>query len=222
MNSDPTIVPPRTPSHLNPWLTGICWAVLGAVLLAVSAAFLSKSAHRSGLPVYGRLPEFQLMERSGRTVRSADLKGKVWIADFIFTRCAGPCPVMTSNMARLQQELRNTPDLHLVSFSVDPEFDTPEVLVRYAQRFQAGDRQWLFLTGNVDMIRKIAEGFKITMARATGTSTAPLDPNAILHDTHFMLVDRHGQIRGYYESVEPDKPRHVAADALALLKEDAP
>lgn len=204
---------------LDPRRVWLIWTILIFALLGISAMYAWKSLRKSALPIYGDLPRFQLIERSGRTVTNQDLKGKVWIADFIFTRCAGPCPIMTASMSRLQRELQTTPDIQLVSFSVDPEFDTPEVLTRYAMRYQASTHQWFFLTGKTEVIRAIAQGFKVTMAKATGSDAANADPNAILHDTHFMLVDQRGRIRGYYESPEDGKPSPLLIDAQTLLKE---
>jgi protein SCO1 len=95
------------------------------------------SSEPTPLPVLAQLPDFRLLERSGKTLGLADLKGKVWIADFIFTRCPGPCPRMTSKMASLQRDLLNEDRVRLVSISVDPAFDTPEVLAKYAAQYQA-------------------------------------------------------------------------------------
>ncbi|MCH8052492.1 MAG: SCO family protein [Planctomycetes bacterium] len=136
-----------------------------------------------------------------------DLLGRVWIADFIFTSCAGPCPQMSRHMQRLQTDLADLKSLRLVSFSVDPERDTPEVLRTYGERYDADPQRWLFLTGPMDRIYDIAiKGFKITVEAAR-------ENNQIIHDTRFILVDAAGMIRGYYDS--------TSAEALERLRRDA-
>src|SRR5207245_4926542 len=95
---------------------------------------------------------FALTERSGKTVTDADLRGKVWVASFVFTRCTGPCPQVTATVARLQNELKDRADVRFVTFTVDPEHDRPEVLARYAANFNADADRWLFLTGDQEKI----------------------------------------------------------------------
>jgi cytochrome oxidase Cu insertion factor (SCO1/SenC/PrrC family) len=126
--------------------------------------------------VYGRVPEFSLIERSGRRVDAAALRGNVWIADFIYTRCTDTCPLQSAQMARLQTEYRDDPDLRLVSITVDPERDTPQVLARYAARFGADPARWLFLTGEKTAIFRLArEGFRLGVEEPAGTEQSPLD-----------------------------------------------
>lgn len=157
---------------------------------------------------YGSAPQFELTERSGRTVTSADLRGKVWIADFIFTRCLGPCPEMTSKMRRLQDMLAGVPDVVLTTFTVDPQHDTPEVLREYAAAKGADPQRWLFLTGSIEALDAVqVKGFRIGMAG-----------ESIHHSTSFVLVDREGRIRGYYDSNESGVLEKLAADAAALAK----
>lgn len=103
------------------------------------------------------LPEFSLVERSGKKITLAELRGKVWIADFIYTNCADTCPLQTADMAKLQEHWINESDLELVSFSIDPERDTPRVLLRYAARFKADAKRWLFLTGGKKEIARLVE-----------------------------------------------------------------
>src|SRR5207249_82727 len=99
------------------------------------------------LPDIGPVRPFSLIERSGQTVEHSDLLGKVWVAGFVFTRCSGSCPQISATMARLQKELAGQPDVVLVSFTVDPEYDTSKVLREYAESYQADPKRWLFLTG---------------------------------------------------------------------------
>lgn len=161
------------------------------------------------LPVLARLPDFRLTERSGQQLGLADLKGKVWIADFIFTRCPGPCPRMSSRMADLQRDLRSEEALRLVSISVDPEFDTREVLVKYADRYEADEGRWFFLTGDKTAIHQLAK---------SGFLVGGVD-DVTLHTTRFVLIDRQGRVRGYYSSSDEEDLRKLGTDARVLLRE---
>jgi protein SCO1 len=161
------------------------------------------------LPVLAQLPDFRLLERSGEELGLVDLKGKVWIADFIFTRCPGPCPRMSSRMASLQRDFRGKEDLRLVSISVDPEFDTREVLAKYAAQYQAEAGRWFFLTGGKAAIHQLAK---------SGFLVGGVD-DVTLHTTRFVLIDRQGRVRGYYSSSDEEDLRKLGNDARALLRE---
>lgn len=166
------------------------------------------------LPVLGDLPAFSLTERGGTTIGAADLHGNVWIADFVFTRCPDFCPALTARMAHLQTLLPADDDpVRLVSFSVDPTHDTPEVLATYAAR--AGARPtWLFLTGPRDAVATLLrDGFHVAYAD-DGPPTSP-----ITHSDRFVLVDRQLRIRGYYHGTEPADVDRLARDARALRAE---
>ena len=192
----------------------LIWGFLVAVLLAVAAAAVFQWLRRpEPLPVYGRLPEFSLVNRDGRTVRLVDMMGKAWVADFVFTRCPASCPMMSARMARLERDLPEDLAVRLVSISVDPAHDTPEVLEGYAERFQAPDR-WLFLTGEKEAVRSLCvEGFKLglDMEPAPG-----MGPEPILHSTRFVLVDGEGRIRGYYEAFDEASTEKLRDDLLRL------
>lgn len=169
-----------------------------------------------GLGAYGSVPDFVLVERSGTEVRLAGLRGTVWLADFIYTNCQDTCPLQTAEMAKLQEHLEDTPGFKLVSFSIDPQKDTPEVLSRYADRFGADANRWLFLTGPKDQImRLVQEGFRLS-----AVSAAPSGPEAdvILHSTRFVLVDKQAQIRGYYDSRDAQALQRLQKDIALLLE----
>jgi protein SCO1/2 len=152
---------------------------------------------------YGTVADFSLTERSGRAIERADLSGKVWVAAFIFTRCAGPCTQVSGTMARLQHELAGYKDVRLVSFTVDPDFDTPQVLQDYAHRFGADPERWLFLTGRREKIyRLIRDNFKLGVERNEGSESQP--GYQVEHSTKLVLVDPRGHIRSYFESTWPD------------------
>lgn len=193
----------------------------GALLIGTSAVILFLSQGRpltkKPLPVYGQVVEFSLTERSGRIVTLGDLKGKTWIADFIFTRCAGICPMMSSKMLRLQQMLQNRPDIRLVSFSVDPARDTPEVLETYAKRFQADPERWLFLTGDKAQIFKLSEQhFHLGVADIPESERQDDLDQSVSHSSKFALVDPEGQIRGYYASEDESAMQQLVRDAKEL------
>jgi len=165
------------------------------------------------LPKYWTLPDFALSERSGQTIRLADLAGKVWVADFFYTTCPGPCPMLTSRFSEVQKALGSESDVRLVSISVDPEKDTTEVLKTYAARFKAGEH-WLFLTGKKDDIYSLArDGFKLPLAEATAEG-AP-----ITHTTRLILVDKTGTVRGFYEGATESGGQEVVRDIRRLLAE---
>src|SRR5213082_2942449 len=162
---------------------------------------------------YGIAPEFLLVNQNGQAFGSARLAGKIWIADFIYTTCPGPCPMISSRMSELQKPLEKT-DVHLVSFSVDPEKDTPEVLRGYAEKLQAEPASWDFLTGPKSTIYKLShDGFKLAVSDGTDAEGIPV------HSTRIVLVDRRGEIRGYYDATESDAVIKLVADATHLLRE---
>ena len=159
------------------------------------------------LPIYYALPPFSLIDTEGESFGNGDIRGKIWVADFIFTTCAGPCPEMTEKMSELQQEFRDADDVQFVSFSVNPEVDTPEVLANYAKAYGADLDTWHFLTGSADDLHRLAvEGFKI------GSMEEPL-----FHSTRFILVDGTGSIRGYYHSTEAEDLADLRRDINRLL-----
>jgi cytochrome oxidase Cu insertion factor (SCO1/SenC/PrrC family) len=133
------------------------------------------------LPRLWEVPDFALVERSGQSVTRADLRGKVWIASVIYTRCAEECPLVSSHMARLQDVFTAEPDVRLVSITVDPAYDTPEVLTRYAQSFAAQPQRWFFLTGEKATIyRLVREGFRLGL----------MDPQEPVRSSAVPAVDR--------------------------------
>lgn len=163
---------------------------------------------------YGSVPEFQLINQDGKNFGSADLRGKIWIADFVYSTCPGPCPMISSRMSELQKPLEKT-DVHLVSFSVDPARDTPAVLRLYAERLQAEPGRWDFLTGPQSTIYNLSRnGFKLAVSDGSDAKGIPV------HSTRMILVDRHGEIRGYYNATEADAVTKIVADTTHLLREE--
>ncbi len=186
----------------------------GLALITLGLAGLGIARMRPGNPAaitdYGQVPEFTLTESGGGNVTLQDLRGKVWIADFIFTSCAGTCPAMSSQMRTLQDELPE--DIRMISFSVDPDRDTPAVLAKYAKRYGADGRRWMFLTGDRESLYTLSiKGFKLAL-EARGSDLEP-----ITHSTRFVLIDRTGRIRGYYSGTEEEDLKRLSGDAKKLL-----
>jgi cytochrome oxidase Cu insertion factor (SCO1/SenC/PrrC family) len=164
----------------------------------------------------GPVPDFALTERSGRTVTRADLLGKVWVAGFVFTRCNGTCPQVCATLARVQKETAGEPDVRLVAFTVDPRHDTPEVLRRHAERYQADPERWLFLTGDRDEIYGlIRTGFLLGVEETQGTARRP--GNEVTHSSRLALVDRRGHVRGYFDGRQVDDEGAPVDDVPRLL-----
>jgi protein SCO1 len=164
-----------------------------SLCLCVSVVILLSGCIRPApLPVLGEVPEFQLTSETGQEFDSHALDGRVWVADFFYTTCDGPCPMMSSKMHLIQTQTAETPDVRLVSFTVDPAHDTPPVLAEYAKHFKQDPARWTFLTGQQASLNEIAlHGFKLNGV-----------DGSLGHSTRFTLVDRHRRIRGYYISGE--------------------
>jgi protein SCO1/2 len=186
-----------------------------ALLTTALAAVLGCQSAEKPLDVLGGLPPFSLIERSGRKVTAQEMVGHVWVANFIFTKCPDFCPALTGRFAQLQTRLAGGSDpIRLVSITVDPVHDTPEVLREYADRAKAGEH-WLFLTGpSVRVGTLLRDGFKVAFA-----DNGPAD-SPITHSDRFVLVDRKLQIRGYYHGQDQADVDRLARDAIALR--DAP
>ena len=167
---------------------------------------------KSTLSVLGTVPEFSFTTEDSLPYSRNDLLGKVTIVDFIFTQCAGACPVMSTKMAELQQEVLNNHLIQFLSISVDPETDTPEVLSTYARGYGAIKGKWTFLIGDKSEIYKLTrEGFHL------GLDIEGED--AIIHSQKFVLVDQHGMIRRYYDSEHDDEMKNLLREARLLTKE---
>ena len=161
------------------------------------------------------MPRFALTRETGAPHGSAELDGHPWIANFIFTRCTAICPAFTLKMAGVQSSLeREKLDAKLVSFSVDPTYDTPERLADYAKRHGADPARWAFVTGDPKMIKAaVVDGLKV----AAEPPLAPgQDPDSIFHGSHFVLVDAQGRIRGYYDSNDDDATQRLISDLRRL------
>ena len=186
------------------------------VLASLSFSLLALVActHQSDLPHLFPVPDTQLVAETGKPLNLHDLKGSVVVYDFIFTNCAGSCPMMTSQMRKLTQKIDSHAPVRFVSISVDPQRDTPQVLRDYATRYR-NDPRWTFLTGDRDTIVRLSvEGFKLAAGGTAQTAAEPL-----LHSSKFAVADKDGMIREYYGGTDGDAADHVAATVLDLLRE---
>ena len=203
-----------------PTRSGIAWKVTLILIPLITLGLLLWVRHlevnalrQRTISSYGTVPSFQFTNQNGQPFGLAQLAGKIWIADFIYTTCPGPCPMISSRMSELQKPLEKT-EVHLVSFSVDPDKDTPEVLRRYAERLQAEPGRWDFLTGLKSAIYNLShDGFKLATSDGSDAQGIPV------HSTRIVLVDRHGQIRGYYDATEADAVTKLVADTNHLVRE---
>lgn len=186
-------------------LMGFFTAITLAVFIGIGSIFFQKPP-RSSLPVYGRVGQFRLIDARGQPFDSSRLNNKVWVTAFFFTSCSGICPIMTKNLKSLQDMYRPYSDVEFVSVSVNPEQDTPQALSVYAQKYAADTNRWHFLTGSREDITRVAvHGFKV------GSVDEP-----IFHSASFVLVDRQGNIRGYYDGTNKDDVQKLSEDLLKL------
>ncbi len=189
------------------------WVVLGVIIVGIAgytlwSTFQTNSETTSEV-VSANVPDFSLINQQGQPLGLSDLEGKIWVADFIFTHCPTICPVMTQEMVNLQSEFDTEP-VYFVSFTVDPERDTSEVLSRYAMQYGVDEKRWHFLTGEKDQIYQLAnEGFKLAAAKHGG---------GFPHSTKFVLVTTDGNIHDYYDSRSKPDMKQLRTDVKALLK----
>jgi protein SCO1/2 len=185
-----------------PWAAGVGLLLL---ILAVSFAFVitkakSEAEHRESLPVYGQVADFSLTSQNNAAVSLADLRGHVWIADIIFTRCPGPCLRMTRQMKELQDALPKDAQTKLISLTTDPDYDTPAILKTYADRAGADMTRWTFLTGTKIQIGDLATGsLKLSAVEKKPDERASPD-DLWVHSTIFVIVDKHAQLRGVFQT----------------------
>jgi len=206
----------------------ICITVVGIVIWRWQARAISETKSQlplEGLKNYGAVPDFTFAERSGRKISLADLKGKVWVAQFFYTHCTDICPLTVPQMGLLHLEYLNDPDfrsaVRFVSITVDPERDTAEVLSKYAEHFSADPDLWLFLTGDKATIVRLArQGFKLgigeeanppEIAKKTG------EEKELFHSNRLILIDRSAQIRGYYSGIDAEAMVRLRRDLKTLL-----
>jgi cytochrome oxidase Cu insertion factor (SCO1/SenC/PrrC family) len=191
------------------------FAVIVVTIAMIVLRGTPTAASAMELPVIGSVPDFSLTEANGAALGRTDLLGKVWIASFLFTRCGEACPLLMHHEVGLQADLPVRDDFRLVSFSVDPDWDVPKVLTEYAHTFGADRSRWLFLTGDKKQIYRLTiDGFRLAAVEGDPAKEMP-----ILHSTKLVLVDRHGAIRGYYDSADDGEMRKLVRDVRQVLGE---
>ena len=196
----------------------IRWAILFiiAVTIAGLALLQRRGPQKTSFPILGTIPEFSLIAEDGTPVTANHFMRKIVIVDFIFTHCAGTCPVMTLQMAKLQKAFAKYVDILFVSISVDPERDTPERLQKYAKNAGALQGRWIFLTGEKAAVHQLArKGFHLGVGEDAGSELEP-----IIHSAKFVLLDRQARIRGYYDGTEDESVQKLAKDIENLRSEE--
>ena len=193
-------------------LAGVVFSVL-----LIKQITNEKHQREAALPTYGVVPDFHLTEASAKPISLADLKGKVWVADFIYTHCAGSCPMMTSELSRLDTILRRMPEVQFVSITVDPNRDTPAELAQYAEENHLSRSRWYFLTGDYQAIRSLAKnGFHLPVADSAN------EEGLATHSARFALVDQNATIRGYYDGTDTSDIKRLLTDVGTVVQMENP
>ena len=205
---------------LAAWLVFFAAATLALGVVSLQRARAAAVRGSAELPVLGRMPSFSMSDQRRRLLTDESLRGQVLVIDFFYANCATSCPILTAKMRAVQgalaareREFGKSLAVHLVSVTLDPQNDTPEVLLAYAQSAGADEARWSFLSGrSADLDRVVAQGFKVSYVRA--------DPNAgiaaIMHGEWLVLVDPAGAIRGYYAASDPERMQALVTDAVRL------
>ena len=184
---------------------------IAVAVFLLATYFLNYKGKENELPEIGMVPEFEFVNSEQETITLNNLKGKVWVADFIFTTCTMACPMMTGNMNIIHKKYKKNDDVRLVSISVYPEYDTPEVLTKYASQYDANTSRWYFLTGEESTVKRvIKDGFKIGDYE-----------DIIFHSEKFALVDKKGMIRAYYNGMKTEDMKKLKKDINSLLKQNS-
>jgi protein SCO1/2 len=192
------------------WIVAILGMIGLLAMRMLPTGTAGEQAHDDPPPVLYDAPNFTLIDQNNNPFTNTQLHGQPWIADFVYTTCPSICPLMSAHMETLQADLPS--QIKLVSFSVDPAHDTPPVLTDYAQKFHAQPGRWIFLTGDPTVQTEVVRAMKLYFQPAQGNSP-------IQHDSHFVLVDAHGYVRGYYDSNTPTEMQKLERDAKFLCNQ---
>ena len=209
------------PERKIEWMIGggLCLVIATVLLASLLSLLRYRTALAQPLPILAEVADFRLTNQHDQVFTLANLRGQVWVADIIFTRCAGPCPRMTRQMKELQDALPATSRARLVTLTTDPVFDTPQVLRLYGERFGAKPERWTFLTGSKDEIAKLAtSSLKLTAIEKTPAERENPE-DLFIHSTIFVVVDKKGRLRGIFESSgDGIDPQRVKAQILSYVK----
>lgn len=201
-------------------LRWILWGVLAVVVLTVLVAvvlhFAPPTMISTAPPAIKQIGGFALIDQDGAVVTVDELAGRIWVADFIFTRCTSSCPLMTAAMKRLRSDWPSRVPARFVSISVDPGYDRPPILRQYMQRHGIRGEDWIFLTGEPEAIRRLARD---TFLLPIDTNPPPEATQPVLHSTRFVLVDAKNTIRGYYDGLDKSAIRRLIEDAQEIHRE---
>lgn len=193
------------------------WAALVAALVGIVGIYFFTEGRKVPLPVIGQVRPFVLTNQLGRPVSPADLKGRVSVANVVFSRCPTQCPKLMQQMARVQAAVG--PGVRLLTLTADPGHDTPEVLRRYGQRFGVDDGKWWLLSGDkAELYRFATEDLKFNLLENAGPSPVPL-ADLFIHSTDFALLDKAGRLRAVVHGEEPDAEAKIVAHVRQLLRE---
>ena len=205
---------PTTPTLLTMVIAAFYWSCGNGD----AGRELQLATQDRSLPVLGKVPDFTLTGANGSSFGSAQLDSSVWIANFIFTRCPATCPMQSTRMSELQERLKTTElwsEINLVSFTVDPGHDTPQVLGEYGRRYGAETDKWQFLTGTRDEMWNLSKvGFKL----AVGENPPEEEAQPLFHSQRLVLVDRRRQVRGYYDGVSAEGLQQIERDIGRVLE----
>jgi protein SCO1/2 len=207
-------------SHLLPRSLWIGIFFLIAFLSVAGMLSLAELKNQPALPVIGQIADFTLTNQDNQVTTLAALTNHVWVADIIFTRCAGPCPRMTGQMKSVEDLLSKDNNARLVTLTTDPDHDTPEILKRYGEHFNADFSRWTFLTGTKSEIAGLAAG----SLKLGSTPVLPADQkdaaDLFIHTTIFVVVDKHARLRGVFETggEDVDWNKTVRSKLLATIR----
>ena len=168
---------------------------------------------RSGEITYYQAPEFSFTNQSNKTVTNHDLEGKLYVVDFFFSSCPSICPLMTNHLTLVQERFRDEDRIGIISYSIDPIYDTPEILTAYAERYNIDESKWSLLTGEKSEIFEIAKDYKVKAFDDTFAGKSNL-----IHDGTFVLIDDERRIRGYYDGLSQEDVQQMIRDIDILLK----
>jgi protein SCO1/2 len=189
-------------------LEWIVWGALTLTILGIVGAFVhSKLNGIQGppLPIITKgLPSFTLTNQSGQVVTQKDLESDIHLVDIIFTRCAGPCPKMTRHMADLQSKLSPKLPIKFLTVTTDPDYDSPAIVKRYGEKFGADFQRWTFLTGSKEEIKRFARDGLLLVSEEKSPEQQTTPEDLFIHATVFILLDKHGRVRGQFDSTEDD------------------
>jgi protein SCO1/2 len=201
------------------------WVGFGLFIILLGLIYLVSlveygQARRKALPVLGQVAGFTLTNQEGTVTTLAELSNQVWVADIIFTRCAGSCPVMSAEMKSLQDMLTPASRSKLVTLTTDPDYDTPVILKKYGERYGADFQRWTFLTGAKKELGDLAAG----SLKLGSTAVAPQDrqdsEDLFVHSTVFVVVDKQARLRGVFQTEGQDVDwAKVKLQILATIKE---